>query len=352
MARGKNNPFRRGRRWAKPIDQSTMGQALRQPGIDPRQWVSIGLVTAGGEGDDIVVFDEDEGQPLVRVLLQPSKIPIFARVGSPATGAAGNGEGEWTPFVEGDEVMVVIPEGDERSGATIIARITNGIDKFPMESVAGQDPTTNTFAFSRRRTPRVEEFNGPIIFRNAQTESFISMDSGGVYTVRTGDASVFQMSPDVIGIQGPSDSDNPPEQVMQIGITSKLFSLTMGDAILNFGAADADPEATNIWKVAAALSLSSNGNNAGEHAFSVENFVNLMVFLMPIINPIVFTTPAQADAALASAITACASSSSGWLLAPLSQSALSGALATQPQKFPGPSTTSLPGVMSTGLQIG
>lgn len=267
--RGRRPAFSMGRRSAKPIDQTTMGQAVKQAGIDPRQWVSIGLVTAGGEGDDIVVFDEDEGQPLVRVLLEPTKIPVRARVGAQV---AGNGEGDWHPFVEGDEVVVVVPEGNERAGCVIICRLSNGIDKFPMQSVAGQDPTTNTFAFSRRRTPRVEENAGPFLYRSSISESLISMDTSGVFTVRTGDASALQMSPDVIGFQGPSDSDNPPDMLMQLNITDRQYSLNVGEAVFNISASDATPEPNNILSVPDNLTINAGGNFSGEHVMTAEAF--------------------------------------------------------------------------------
>lgn len=257
------------RRRARPLDQSTAAQAVKQAGIDPRQWISIGLVTAGSEEDEIVIFDEEEGQPFVRVLLEPTKIPVRARVGGQV---AGNGEGDWNPFVEGDEVLVAIPEGDERAGCVIIARLPNGIDKFPMESVAGQDPTTNTFAFSRRKTPRVEEMNGPILWRSAKSEGLISLDTAGVFTVRTGDRAVFQMSPDVIGIQGPSDESTPPEIVMQLNLTDKQFSLTVGDAILNLSASDATPQPVNILSVKDNLTLNAGGNASSEHLMTAEAF--------------------------------------------------------------------------------
>jgi hypothetical protein len=261
--------FKHGRRWAKPVDQSTLGQAVRQAGIDPRQWVSIGIVTPGSQGDDIVVFDEDEGQPLVSVLLEPTKIPVRARVSGQV---AGNGEGDWHPFVEGDEVVVVIPEGNERSGCVIIGRLSNGIDKFPMGSVAGQDPTTNTFAFSRRRTPRIEEFNGPIVFRSAMSEALISLDTAGVFTVRTGDKSVLQMSPDAIMVQGPSEDGSPPELALQLNHTDKHFTVTVGDAILNLSASGATPEPNNIISVPDNLTLNAGGNASSEHAMTAEAF--------------------------------------------------------------------------------
>lgn len=268
MAR-KNRGYKRGRRWAKPIDQSTAAQAFKQPGIDPRQWISIGIVTAGNEEDEIVVFDEEEGQPLVRVLLEPSKVPVFARVGSTI---AGNGEGDYFPFVQGDEVVVAIPEGNERAGCVIISRLNNGIDKFPMQSVAGQDPTTNSFAFRRTRTPYVEERAGPIFMRSALNGAFFSIDTSGVITLRDGEASVFQMSPDVVGIQGPSSGDAPPEFLMQMNLTDRQYSLQVGDAVMNLSASDATPQATNILQVPDNLTIGAGGNAASEHMMTVEAF--------------------------------------------------------------------------------
>lgn len=349
--RRKRPAFPQGKRSARPMDARTVAEGMRGPGMDTRQWVSLGLVTAGGESDEIVVFDEEEGQPLVRVLLEPTKTPVFARVGGQV---AGNGEGDWHPFVEGDEVLVAIPEGNERAGCVIVCRLTNGVDKFPMSSVAGQDPTTNTFAFSRRRTPRVEEFNGPILFRSAMSGALISLDTGGVFTVRTGDKSVLQMSPDVIGFQGPSDTDNPPTMMMQLNVTNKQFSLTVGDAVFNLSASDASPSALNMLKVSDDLKISTNGNDAREHVMTIENFINIMQTFLPIVNPLVFTTPSQTDALLAAAI-ATSVSSAGWTAAQASQAALALAMIAQPQKVIGNPVNGLalmPGVATTGLLVG
>jgi phage baseplate assembly protein gpV len=300
-------------------------------------------VKAGGSGDSPVEFDKEAGEVFLRVQLEPSKTVIRARLSS---ACAGNGETEYNTFVGGEEVVVILPQGNERAGGVIIGRMNNAIDKFPMESVAGQDPTTNTFSFSRRRTPRLEEFAGPIILRSAISGGLISLDSAGVFTVRTGDRAVFQMSPDAIGIQSASSESEAPELMLQLNVTNKHFTVTVGDAIFNLSASDASPEPNSTIKVGGALTLSTNGNPAAEHAMSIENFINLMQLLIPVINPLVFATPTAADAALATAITSGASSG-GWLLAQLTRQALNAALLTQPKK-----TSQTPGIMSTGLQIG
>lgn len=144
----------------RPIDSATAAAAYARPGQDTRSWVSFGLVHHQ-DPKQIVTFDEEYGCPLVCVTLQPSGSNVHCRVSSMV---AGNGEGEWHPFVEGDEVLVVLPEGHESAGPVIIGRLNNSLDKFPMDSVAGQDPTTNVFAFRRRRTPFIEEFLGPSCF--------------------------------------------------------------------------------------------------------------------------------------------------------------------------------------------
>jgi hypothetical protein len=349
--------YKRGRRWAKPLDQSTAAQAFRQPGIDPRQWVSIGLVTAGGQDDDIVVFDEDEGQVLVRVLLEPTKVQVFARVGAQV---AGNGEAEYFPFVEGDEVVVVIPEGDERAGAVIISRLNNGIDKFPMQSVAGQDPTTNSFAFRRTRTPFVDERAGPILLRSALTGAMFSIDSSGVITLRDGESSAFQMSPDVIGIQGPSSDDSPPEFLMQLNLTDRQFSLQVGDAVLNLSASDATPSAINLLQVPNNLALSAGGNASSEHLMTTEAFWHCLQHAMNVIAGAVSGQGALTGPGLAGVLNllgtsgifpAAIATAAITPMVPTVAAPINTGFAAMPQKLP--STTQLsPGLGSATINVG
>lgn len=352
----KHQFFRHGRRWAKPIDQSTTAQAVRGPGMDPRQWISYGVVTAGNETDEIVVFDEDEGQPLVRVLLEPTKIPVYARV---AFSFAGNGEGEWHPYVQGDEVLLAIPEGNERQ-CVIIGRLCNGIDKFPMASVAGQDPTTNSFAFRRRRTPLIEEVNGPILFRSAMSEALFSIDTAGNITIRDGQRSVFQMSPDVIGLQGPSDSSTPPDVLLQLNLTNRQFTLQMGDAVLNLSASDATPEPNNFLGVAGTMTVSAAGNAATEHVMTAEAFWHCLQHALHVMGAAItalgaapltgaalgplFAIPAT-TATLTAAATAAGAAPS--LLA----AAVAAAFAAQPPKTPAVPQVS-PGLGSAGFLTG
>lgn len=121
-------------------------------GLPGKDWLSIATV----DDDEPVTFDPDLG-PLVNVTTQPKQIPLVCRVGMRI---AGRGEGEYFPFVAGDEVLVAILQGDARAGGVILCRVCNGIDRFPT-TVAGQDATKNNFAFTRSIAPHLEERDGP-----------------------------------------------------------------------------------------------------------------------------------------------------------------------------------------------
>lgn len=154
-----------------------MMAALAGPGMDPRQWISFGLVN---DGEKSVIFTDDDGKvspvgPIVTVTLEPSGIVVPCRV---ASSCAGNEEGEWFPFMPRDEVLVAIPEGDERAGCTIIGRLNQSIDTFPLR-VAGQDVTKNNFGFKRLRTPYIIETASSFMIRSAITGAGITIDQTG-----------------------------------------------------------------------------------------------------------------------------------------------------------------------------
>lgn len=261
--------MRRRKTFARPLDTKTIAEGMRGPGTDTRQWVSFGIVTSGDDPSTLVVFDEEDGCPYVRVLLEPSKIPVRARVGA---AVAGRGEGEWFPFVEGEEVVVLIPQGDERAGCVIVCRLNNALDRFPMESVAGQDPTTNTFGFRRRRTPVIEEFAGPLIMRSAMTGALISLDTAGNVTLRNGEASALQMSADVIGIQGPSSSESPPRFLLQADLQGERFQVQYGNSLMMLNSENADSGLAGqfILTVPNEVTVGIGTNVPAEHVATIE----------------------------------------------------------------------------------
>lgn len=271
------------RRTRGDFDASTLAEAMRGPGMDPRQWISYGVVdasaTEGGETFDPVEFDPDYG-PLVNVTLQPSNIPVRCRVAIPSTGACGNGESEYSPFISGDEVLVAIPEGDESAAPAIIGKLNNAIDRFP-ENVAGQDPSGNKFAFQRRRTPFVQEWANTWMVRVASHGGFILLSESGAWTLRDGAGGALQMGPDIFGFtEGGRELTDPnastpaptPKALLQLDLTGRRFTLQVDDALftLNSSQADNGVGGQGMLAVNGEFTLAAGGVAAQEHVATVE----------------------------------------------------------------------------------
>jgi len=302
------------------FDQATAGDAFAAPGMDTRQWISMGTVDAekfvDGEKVDPVVFDDDFG-PLVNVTLQPSGLPARCRVAIGATGACGNGESEYSPFVGGDEVVVAVPEGFESTGCVIIGRLNNGLDKFPAESVAGQDPTRNRFAFRRRRTPFVEEFATTWMTRVASHGGFFLISESGTVTIRDGSKGALQMGPDIFGyVEGGrevgSEATPSPTALFQLDLTNRRVILQMDDAQLMLSSSSASassgdpPPGDAALNIPGGLSLAFGNNQPAEHVATIEAVVALLetiftaISVSPVPGPAIGSTALTAlNAALA-----------------------------------------------------
>lgn len=320
-------------------DGATAAGAFPQ---DEKQWVSYGTV-ADEANEDIVIFDEDAGQVYVKVVLHPSEIPVYCRV---AGQSGGDGEGEWNPFVQGDEVLCVIPQGHERAGVAIIARMNNQIDKFPMESVAGQDPTTNTFAFRRRRSPFLEEYGGPILFRQTSTGALIGIDETGAVTIRDGQGAALQISPDAFNFQS-KPVDGSPKFILQMDMTGGHFVARCDDAVFNISSSKGKPEVNTIT-VPGPLSVGTLGNAPIEHVVTTEALANILTVLLSLLPFPIPMTPPLAATAMAGAITAAGKAP----LNPLVAAAIMAAFATQPGKMPNPMGQLLPGIGCAGFNAG
>lgn len=235
-----------------------------------KQWITIGLV-AGSDDDSPVDFNRKDGQVYVNVELQPSKIDALCRVGG---GCAGAGEGEYFPFLPGDEVLVALPEGREDCGGVIISRLNNVHDAFPMDSVGGQDPTKNNFAFRRRRTPFVEEFAGPVTLRNALTGALLSLDSKGGVTLSDGEHSALQLSADALTLQGPSDPQTAPRLLLQLNVTEERGLLQVGDAQLLLNSSKTGQG--SFLTVPTELTVSLGTSQPAEHVATIEAVLALL----------------------------------------------------------------------------
>ena len=341
-----------------PLDLASFAQALARPGSDTRIWNSYGLVM---RGDDQPVEYDDEGcQMMVNVELMPSQIPIRCRVGG---AFAGDGEGEWSPLVEGDEVLVFIPSGNPRGGGVIGPRLNNSKDKVPKD-VLGQDSTKNGFAFRRRVTPVVEEHQGPYYIRTVVGLSYamIGLDDVGNVSLRGADGEMLQLSADALMYQGPSGPGSPPRHVLQLLHSEDTFLLQAGDAYMQLSGSRATHE-VNLITVPGPMAIGTATNAPQEHVATTEAVLNILVTVLQgmvgLMAPAVVGTPPTAlpamtmDPAMAALVTA-AGTSSLWSTFPLTQAALVAAFAAATQKSAAPAglPQSAPGLGCAGLLAG
>lgn len=325
---------------SRVVDFASAAAAHARPGQDTRQWVSLGIVHHE-DPKQVVTFDEEYGQPLVCVQLQPSGHPVHCRISAMV---AGNGEGEYHPFVKGDEVVVAIPEGYEAGNPIIIGRLNNAFDRFPMDSVAGQDPTTNVFAFRRRRTPFIEEFAGPIVLRSAISGAFLAIDKVGTVTLRDGEKNALQLSADMFGYQSADG-----QSILQMNMTNKQFMVQMEDAYFQISAGTAKDE-VNTLLVPGAFVCGTSGNTPAEHVATAESVVLLFkAFLQLYGTPLGIIGPAL-DAALAGVVAAAATLSLADT--PITAGAIAEAFATATQKPPAVGIQMKPGLGCAGFLVG
>jgi hypothetical protein len=259
------------------FDFNFLGEGLAKPGMDPRQWVSFGIVESGTEDAtaQVVEFDTELG-PLVSVTLQPSGVSVACRV---AGQVAGNLEAEYNPFQAGDEVLVVVPEGDEMAGCTIIGRLSNALDAWP-GAVAGQDSTQNMFAFRRQTPPYIFEFASSYMVRSGGTGALLSFTQDGVATLNDGNNNFLSMSADNVTLQS-SDAN----EMLQFDLHQSILYLQGGattGSILTLGD-------TSGFFSAGTLSLNTAGNPAIEHALSTEAMLNMLNQFVPLLVDIMAT---------------------------------------------------------------
>ena len=251
------------------MDQVTAARAFAGPGMDTRQWFSYGTVDKDDPktGARSVVFVDKDGNPnpygpQVMVTLQPTGISLPCRV---AGAVAGDGEADWYPFVAGDEVIVALPEGDERAGAVIVGRLNQEIDAFPLV-VAGQDATKNVFGFRRMRTPFVIETAASYLIRSALTGSQIGIDSEGKVIINDGDRGSLTIGPESIGISS--------------GDEESFVTVLPGDTEVYMGAGSTTlllSESESKFISQAAVSFATTGGSANGTAVTAEQVVAFVI---------------------------------------------------------------------------
>lgn len=108
------------RRARTTIDPARLAEALARPGMDPRSWVSLAIVT------DFAV-DPAHGV-YADLVLVPTGDEVTARVGPIY---AGGGFGLYAPLKIDDEVLAVCPSGHPDEGWVVVSRLWSAADKPP-----------------------------------------------------------------------------------------------------------------------------------------------------------------------------------------------------------------------------
>lgn len=275
----------------KANDQRRYAEGMKFPGIDPRQWISYATVDADTKDAKAIQFVDDDGNPspygpMISVTLQPSGVAVPCRVGHQV---AGNGEGEWFPYSAGDEVLVAIPEGNERAGAVIIARLNQEIDAWPTV-VAGQDPTKNTFGFRRMRVPYIVETAASYLIRSAKTGSQIGIDANGNLIMNDGDKGTLLIGPEVIGMAAGDEKAwvhvFPPTHEVYLGADTTSFLLS--------------PSASKFISQGT-LAISTSGGMANGSAVTAEQVVAFVINVVTQLavvgafNPLILPPPPSAS---------------------------------------------------------
>ncbi len=252
------------------LDLNLLSEALARPGMDPRVWVSYGLVAPETADHKSVEFDAPWG-PTVWVVLQPHRQIVACRV---AGHVAGNGEGEWAPFLAGDEVLVVVPEGDTRAVPVIVGRLNNELDVFP-EYVAGQKTDSNLFSFRRQLGSYLIEGDSAIILRSAGTGAMIGIDETGNLTLRNGDGTVFKL-----GATGSAMMNADGDLQLALDTDEKSVNMMAGGS--GFKLASSGPSS---MMTASTLELSACGASAAEHLVTLEQLINILSLVVTLPTP-------------------------------------------------------------------
>jgi phage baseplate assembly protein gpV len=325
------------------IDLSTVSDGFARPGSDTRSWTTIGLVEPETSDAHSTIFSDESGNPipygaLVMVKLQVGGNVLPCRV---AGSCAGNGEGEWHPFVGGDEVIVLVPDGDEKNGGVIIGRLNQQFDAFPV-AAGGQSTTGNQVAFKRLLAPYVLESGTAVILRNAATGAALTLDQTGNTYVSDGNGDALVLRSDVVSLQLAESA-----AAIQLDPSTNSATLTAGSGNTIIKLDGASSPSSQIQS-AGTITFTTLGNGGGNHAASAESVINLLnTFLIAASKAattpaslvaffLTFSTPAPLAALIAAA--------AAIPLDPILGAALTAALAI-------PKTGGAPGAGSPGVMI-
>lgn len=111
-------------------DVARLSEAVSRPGIDPRAWVEPAVI----DGESFVDLRDGKQGIFVNVYILRTGTTIPARLGALY---AGNGFGFYLPVEDGDEVQVLVPNGETDEGPVVLPRLWSASDPPPAELKTG-----------------------------------------------------------------------------------------------------------------------------------------------------------------------------------------------------------------------
>lgn len=194
---------------SRRVDVLRTAEAMSMPGIDPRGWIEYGIID-----DDPDAISVEQGGVFVDVTLQPSGKPVTCRWGGIY---AAPGGAVFFPIRRGDEVIVLIPGGDEDSGCVAMPRLHNDIDTFPTE-VNGRE-VDGSFPFVK-----IEEGDWEV-----EVSGTIRMQgSNAAEAARKGDSVQVKIPANTVVIAAQNAVLNPVDIVLDGEITSGSDKFKIG----------------------------------------------------------------------------------------------------------------------------
>jgi hypothetical protein len=263
-------------------DYASQREAAAGPGSDTRQWISNGVVNADTSTQKSVDFSGAAG-PLVSVRLHPSDIDVRCRV---ASFVAGTGQGEWHPFVGGDEVLVAFPLGHERGGAVIIGRLNNGVDTFPT-NVANQDVTQNSTT-TRISIPNFAwSVSNGWLLRSSVTSAQLALDVKGGWMINSGDLHFLNLSTQGVALS-------------LVGMTSFLsIDASTGRLVLSAGSGSGPGKSIVTLDPGGNLYASTQGSPPVGHVATVEGMIATIASILTAFGLVIIPTPVSPAQTLA-----------------------------------------------------
>lgn len=171
-------------RIGRKIDSQRLAQMVSSPGIDPRVWVSLCVVDKVVVDDDGVFADvhvmstattDDEGNVVAQLMT--------VRV---AADYAGNGFGLFFPPLEGDEVLVVYPDGNPDHGGILAKRLWSASD--PPPQVAKNNSADALLMIDKDRTLRLQvQGKGNVAIIADQGKVLLGAETGTIPVARKND---------------------------------------------------------------------------------------------------------------------------------------------------------------------